>query len=96
MCGYDEKRRRVVVADPFRENPLSKNNYYKVSLARLINAIMLGAQTYDATMLMITPKEEVEEPQKEEKEEVEVEKLKVEELKSENVEKTKKASKNKK
>ena len=57
---------------------------------------MLGAQTYDATMLMITPKEEVEEPQKEEKEEVEVEKLKVEELKSENVEKTKKASKNKK
>jgi hypothetical protein len=57
LCGYDDKRRRVVVADPFRENPLSKNNFYKVSIARLINAIMLGAQTYDATLLIITPKE---------------------------------------
>ena len=61
LCGYDEKKRRVVVADPFRENPLSKNNFYKVSLARLINAIMLGAQTYDASLLIITPKKEEEE-----------------------------------
>ena len=60
LCGYDEKKRRVVVADPFRENPLSKNNFYKVSLARLINAIMLGAQTYDASLLIITPKKEEE------------------------------------
>lgn len=60
LCGYHEKRRHVIVADPWRENPLSKNNYYKVSLARLINAIMLGAQTYDATLLVITPKEKVE------------------------------------
>ena len=59
LCGYDDKKRRVVVADPFRENPLSKNNFYKVSIARLINAIMLGAQTYDATLLIITPKEPV-------------------------------------
>lgn len=57
LCGYDDKRRRVVVADPFRENPLSQNNYYKVSIARLINAIMLGTQTYDANLLIITPKE---------------------------------------
>jgi hypothetical protein len=56
LCGYHEKRRHVIVADPYRENPLSKNNYYKVSLARLINAIMLGAQTYDASLLVITPK----------------------------------------
>lgn len=56
LCGYHEKRRHIMVADPFRENPLSKNNYYKVSLARLINAIMLGAQTYDASLLVITPK----------------------------------------
>ena len=59
LCGYDDKKRRVVVADPFRENPLSQNNFYKVSIARLINAIMLGAQTYDASMLIITPKESV-------------------------------------
>jgi len=58
LCGYDEKKRRVVVADPFRENPISQNNFYKVSIARLINAIMLGAQTYDAALLIITPRAE--------------------------------------
>ena len=60
LCGYDEKRRRVIIADPFRENPLSKDNFYKVSIARLINAIMLGAITHDAALLVITPKEKVE------------------------------------
>lgn len=65
LCGYDDKKRRIVVADPFRENPLSQNNFYRVSIARLINAIMLGAQTYDATLLMITPKEETPEEDKE-------------------------------
>ena len=65
LCGYDDKRRRVVVADHFRENPLSGNNYYKVSIARLINAIMLGAASYDAALLIITPK--VEEPASTEK-----------------------------
>ena len=71
LCGYDEKRRRVIVADPFRSNPLSQNNFYKVSIARLINAIMLGAQTYDATLLMIIPKanEELEEQKTKEKKE---------------------------
>lgn len=56
LCGYDDKRRRVVVADPFRENPFSKDNYYKVSIARLINAMMLGVITYDAGFLAIQPK----------------------------------------
>ncbi len=57
LCGYDEKKRGIMVADPIRENPLSGNNYYRVSIARLINAIMLGAGTYDASLLMITPKD---------------------------------------
>ncbi|OGV26061.1 MAG: peptidase-C39 like family protein [Legionellales bacterium RIFCSPHIGHO2_12_FULL_37_14] len=61
LCGYHEKRRHVIVADPFRENPISKNNFYKVSISRLINAIMLGAQTYDAALLIITPKEKEKE-----------------------------------
>jgi hypothetical protein len=77
LCGYDEKRRKVVVADPFRENPLSKNNFYKVSIARLINAIMLGAQTYDATLLMISPKPEEAKEEIEEKEKVEEKKVKI-------------------
>ncbi|KTC97572.1 C39 family peptidase [Legionella erythra] len=56
LCGYDAKKRLIVVADPHRENPLSHDNYYKVSSHRLINAIMLGVLTYDANLLIIQPK----------------------------------------
>jgi hypothetical protein len=58
LCGYDDLNRRVVVADPARENPLSHDNYYKVSIYRLINAIMLGVLTYDANLLIIEPQGE--------------------------------------
>lgn len=57
LCGYDEKKRLIIVADPHAENPLSHNNYYKVSINRLINSIMLGVLTYDANLLIIEPKE---------------------------------------
>lgn len=57
LCGYDAKRRLIVVADPHRENPISQDNYYKVGINRLINAIMLGVLTYDANLLIIEPKD---------------------------------------
>lgn len=56
LCGYDENH-RLVVADPHRSNPLSHDNYYKVSSHRLINAIMLGVLTFDANLLIIQPGE---------------------------------------
>lgn len=55
LCGYDREKRHVVVADPHRQNPLSNDNYYKVSSVRLINAIMLGVLTYDGNLLIIEP-----------------------------------------
>lgn len=55
LSGYDEKKRHIVVADPHRENPLSHDNYYKVSVSRLINAIMLGVLTNDANLLILLP-----------------------------------------
>lgn len=55
LCGYDETKRHVVVADPHRENPLSYDNYYKVNINTLINAILLGVITCDANLLIITP-----------------------------------------
>lgn len=55
LCGYDEMKRHIVVADPHRENPLSNNNYYKVSSTNVINAILLGVLTYDANLLIIKP-----------------------------------------
>lgn len=60
LCGYHDKRKMVVVADPHRENPLSHDHFYKVSSHRLINSIMLGVMTYDANLLIIKPKEETE------------------------------------
>ncbi len=57
LCGYDDDKRLAIIADPHEQNPLSNNNYYKVSINRLINSIMLGVLTYDANLLIIEPKE---------------------------------------
>lgn len=56
LCGYDEEKKHVIVADPYHENPVSHNNYYSVRIGRLINSIMLGIISYDANLLIITPK----------------------------------------
>jgi len=56
LSGYDEKTHNVIVADPYRENPVSRNNYYSVKASRLINSIMLGILTFDANLLVIQPK----------------------------------------
>jgi hypothetical protein len=57
LCGYDQKTRHVIIADPHPKNPLFNKSYYKVSVNRLINSIMLGVLTYDANLLIIEPKE---------------------------------------
>ncbi len=56
LYGYDEEKKHVIVADPYKENPVSHNNYYSVRIGRLINSIMLGIVSYDANLLIITPK----------------------------------------
>lgn len=56
LCGYDKTHRHIVVADPHQANPISGDNYYKVSISRLINSIMLGVLTYDANLLLISKK----------------------------------------
>ncbi len=56
IAGFDETHRQIVVVDPHRENPLSRNNYYRVSSHRLINAILMGMITFDANLLIIQPK----------------------------------------
>lgn len=57
LCGYDEHHKLIVVADPYRTNPFTQDNYYKVSSTRIINAILLGASTYDAILVVIEKKE---------------------------------------
>jgi hypothetical protein len=53
VCGFRPPSRRFVVADPFRNVPLSRTGRYTVEEGRLITAILLGDQTYDAVLLTL-------------------------------------------
>lgn len=56
LVGYDSERREVLVADPLNDNPPFYTNKYRLDIGRLVNAILLGAFTHDANLLVITPK----------------------------------------
>lgn len=55
LCGYDPGAREVLLADPYADNPLG-DHVYSVRTSRLIGAILLGVLTYDANLLVISPK----------------------------------------
>ena len=57
LLGLDDKNGRVIVADPYKDNPLSKDNYYSVEIGRIVNAIMLAVETYDSNLVIIEPKD---------------------------------------
>lgn len=54
LSGMDGKK--VLVADPYQDNPMSEGRTYQVHIGRLINSILLGIVTYDANLLIISPK----------------------------------------
>jgi len=54
LCGYDRESRTVEVADPQNEDP-DLGRRYDVGIDHLINAILLGVVTYDATLLVLSP-----------------------------------------
>lgn len=56
LCGYNARKRKVVVADPYTGNPLHNQSYYEVSLNRLIHAILLGVITFDGNLTVIEAK----------------------------------------
>lgn len=56
MHGYDPERREVLIADPTRPGPFLEEQVYRVSIYRVICAVMLGVLTYDANLLMIEPR----------------------------------------
>lgn len=56
LSGYDRQKREVLIADPLHDNPRYKKRYYSVSTERLLASILLGIVTYDANLLIITPK----------------------------------------
>lgn len=55
LCGYNKRKRSVLVADPFLPNP-SRSHKYHVAIDQLIGAVLLGILTYDANLLIIRPK----------------------------------------
>ncbi len=56
LCGYDRRTKMVRIADPYLPNPLGPHdNYYEVSVDRVVCAILLGALTYDANLLILKP-----------------------------------------
>lgn len=57
MFGFDAEERKVLVADPLADNPLNGDHLYQVPVDRLLSAILLGIVTYDATLLVVEPKE---------------------------------------
>jgi hypothetical protein len=56
LHGYDPETREIHIADPIVKNPLGDGQFYKLKLDRVINAILLGIVTYDANLIIITPK----------------------------------------
>lgn len=57
IYGYNESEETVYIADPLQENPLGKGQNYEIGIDKVINAILLGVLTYDANVIVITPKE---------------------------------------
>jgi hypothetical protein len=56
VSGYDAKTRQVEVSDPYRANPYSDDGIYAVDIRRFVGAVLLGASTYDANLLLIEPR----------------------------------------
>ncbi|PKD43533.1 C39 family peptidase [Rhodohalobacter barkolensis] len=56
LSGYDPETREVQIADPISHNPLGEGMIYRMKIDTVINAILLGIITYDANLIIITPK----------------------------------------
>jgi hypothetical protein len=56
LSGYDRKARSIQVADPYDPHPHGPNRRYWISIDRVIGAILLGIVTFDANLLVISPR----------------------------------------
>jgi len=58
LSGYEGSSGRVRIADPWVPNPVASAHYYRAGAERVIGAILLGVLTYDANLLIVTPRED--------------------------------------
>lgn len=61
LSGYDCRTAQVMIADPLSPNPFGNKQIYAAPLSQVAAAILLGIATYDANLLLITPRTESEE-----------------------------------
>ena len=55
IAGYDTKRRRVLVVDPYQPHPYGSMHEYWISIDRAVGAVLLGIVTHDANLLIVHP-----------------------------------------
>lgn len=56
IAGYDIARGKVLVLDPYQQNPYGQSHEYWIGVDRVIGAILLGIVTHDANLLIIHPR----------------------------------------
>lgn len=56
LAGYDRRARSIQVADPYDPHPHGPSRRYWISIDRVIGAILLGIVTYDANLLVLSPR----------------------------------------
>jgi len=55
LAGYEDGGNQILVADPLGGTEWVESVFYRVSVNRLITAILLGVLTYDANLLILRP-----------------------------------------
>lgn len=55
IAGYDPRRRRVLILDPYQPHPYGPTHAYWIGVGRVIGSILLGVLTHDANLLVIYP-----------------------------------------
>ncbi len=58
IVGYDSAKRELLIADPLDPNPPFHTAKFRLSMDRLMNAILLGILTHDANLLVVQPRNE--------------------------------------
>jgi hypothetical protein len=56
IAGYDIERHKVLVMDPYQQNPYGGSHEYWIGIDRVIGAVLLGIVTHDANLLVIHPR----------------------------------------
>jgi hypothetical protein len=55
IAGYDERRRTLLIVDPYQTTPYGPSRAYWIDADRAIGAILLGIVTHDANLLVVHP-----------------------------------------